>query len=350
MELWLLGAGALVLIAITVWIVWPARTADTAEASVRDEEVSTKAMTESNRPAMPPQGDGFEDQFTSATGDLSAGGVAMAVEGMHDEGTPVTPYPAAPGAMSGQPSVTATSRGGPWPAADTSGERIGQASRSDAFPYGSPSPESSSLARPKTIGIGAGAVLALSGAVGGAWLYARWQRERNKPINRLRRGARDVASRLGDRLPDVVDDLPRGAAPMSGVATALLLSGLMLTRAMRHDSDDRVDVARGQAGNFVRDVVGSDLVRDSLREALGFGRDAMDRGRDALESGREYSDSIPVGKLSARLESIEPRKPAMFMGLGFGGLAVVSGGAYLVWRLLRGSNPRPQQPWYAGGE
>jgi hypothetical protein len=243
--------------------------------------------------------------------------------------------------MSGQPSVTATSRSGPWPAADASDERIGQASRADTFPYGSPNPDSSSLARPKRIGIGAGAVLALSGAVGGAWIYARWQRERTKPYKGVRRGASDVASRLGDRLPDVVDDLPRGAAPMSGVATALLLSGLMLTRAMRHDSDDRVEVVRGQA---------SDLVRDSLREALGFGRDAIDRGRDALDSGREYSDSIPVGKLSARLESIEPRKPAMFMGLGFGGLAVVAGGAYLVWRLLRGSNPRPQQPWYAGGE
>ena len=235
-------------------------------------------------------------------------------------------------------------------AADTSGERIGQASRSDTFPYGSPSPESSSLARPKTIGIGAGAVLALSGAVGGAWLYARWQRERNKPINRLRRGARDVASRLGDRLPDVVDDLPRGAAPMSGVATALLLSGLMLTRAMRHDSDDRVDVARGQAGNFVRDVVGSDLVRDSLREALGFGRDAMDRGRDALESGREYSDSIPVGKLSARLERHRAaqashvygswlRRPGRRQRRCIPGLAVAA-------RV----EPTPQQPWYAGGE
>jgi len=26
------------------------------------------------------------------------------------------------------------------------------------------------------------------------------------------------------------------------------------------------------------------------------------------------------------------------MGLGFGGLAITAGGAYLVWRLLRGGN------------
>jgi hypothetical protein len=340
MELWLLGAGAIVLIAITLWIVWPARTADTADASVRDEEVSNNTMTASNGPVMPPQGDRFEDQYTSATGDLSAGGIATAVEGMHDEGSPVTPYPTPASTMPGQPSVSATSRTGAWPEADASGERIGQASRSDTFPYETPSTDNGLLARPKKIGMGAGAVLALGGAVGGAWLYARWQRERNKPINRLRRGARDVASRLGDRLPDVVDDLPRGAAPMSGLATALLLSGLMLSRVMRHDSDDdRTEAVRGQA---------TDIVRDSLREALGFGRDAMDRGRSAIDSGREYSDRIPVDKLKSRFDGMEPRKPAMFMGLGFGGLALVGGGAYMVWRLLRGSEPRPQQPWYTG--
>ena len=39
----------------------------------------------------------------------------------------------------------------------------------------------------KQIGIGAAALLTVGGAISGAWLYARWQRERNKPLNRLRR-------------------------------------------------------------------------------------------------------------------------------------------------------------------
>ena len=37
------------------------------------------------------------------------------------------------------------------------------------------------------IGLGAAALLTLVGALVGAWLYARVQRERNKPLNRLRR-------------------------------------------------------------------------------------------------------------------------------------------------------------------
>src|SRR5215207_3870649 len=42
--------------------------------------------------------------------------------------------------------------------------------------------------RPSTramVGIGAGS-LAVVGATGTAWLYRRWRRERNRPINRLR--------------------------------------------------------------------------------------------------------------------------------------------------------------------
>jgi hypothetical protein len=41
----------------------------------------------------------------------------------------------------------------------------------------------------------------------------------------LRRGAREVTSRLGERIPDV-EELPQAAAPMSGAAAALLLTGL----------------------------------------------------------------------------------------------------------------------------
>src|SRR5437870_13027178 len=82
MELWLLGVGAIVLIAITLWIVWPARTPDAVGPTVSNEEVSRTRMTENVGSPMAPQGDRFEDQYTSATADLSAGGVATA---MHNE-------------------------------------------------------------------------------------------------------------------------------------------------------------------------------------------------------------------------------------------------------------------------
>ena len=193
MELLLLGAGAIVLIGITLWIVWPARTADPVGNSVRGEEVSEKLMTDTVRSGLAPQGDRFEDQYTSATADLSAGGVAAAVE-----------------AMQANPDAAPRSVGEPY------STPVRPTVTGSTFPV----PESGgSLAPSRNMGLGAGALLALGGGVGGAWLYARWQRERNKPINRLRRGAHDVASRIGEHIPDV-DELPHGAAPMSGAATA----------------------------------------------------------------------------------------------------------------------------------
>src|SRR5437764_8857209 len=104
MELWLLSAGAILLIGITLWLVWPARTADPVESTVRGEEVFNKPMTDSNRLSMPPQGDTFEDQYTSATADLSAGGVATAFEPMPDTSRRSDAWPEAPatGERSGQ--------------------------------------------------------------------------------------------------------------------------------------------------------------------------------------------------------------------------------------------------------
>jgi len=306
MELWLLGAGAIVLIAITLWIVWPTRTADAVGTPVPLEEVSTHRMTENVGSPMTPQGDRFEDQYTSATADLSAGGVATAMNSMQGEAAGNTP---------------SASTGHRW-APPSSGED-----------YSSPltrSTETTSLIPARTMGVGAGALLSIGGAIGGAWLYSRWQRERNKPINRLRRGARDVAGRLGERMPDV-DDLPHAAAPMSGAATALLLTGLVASRALRRASADRTDDFRDQA---------TDVLHESLRDALGRGRNAIERGRDVAERGRTGSRRmaarLPTDRLSAH---DEPRRPAI-MGIGFGGLALVAGGAFVVWRLLRGGDDR----------
>jgi hypothetical protein len=319
MEVWLLGAGAIVLIGITLWIVWPARTADAVVGTtVRGEEVSTPPMAENVRRGMPPGGDQFEDQYTSATADLSAGGVAAAV-----------------GSLQTEPSRE------PWPAANIENERIGQAARSENYLRDTdPVHQSRSLVEPRTIGLGAGALLSVGGAIGGAWLYARWHRERSKPINRLRRGAHDVATRLGERMPDL-DELPHGAAPLGGAASALLLTALLGTRALRRgDSDDHTEAVREQA---------RELLRESVREAFGRGRQAMDLGRDVVARRGEAMDRGRDVLERGRKESqrIEPRRP-MFMGLGFGGLAIVAGGTYLVWRLLRGGSSNRGQNWYSG--
>ncbi len=68
MELWLLGAGAIVLIAITLWIVWPSSTADTVGA--------TTVPIEEERPVT---------EYTSPTANVSNGGVATAADPMRGE-------------------------------------------------------------------------------------------------------------------------------------------------------------------------------------------------------------------------------------------------------------------------
>jgi len=143
MELWLV-VGALVLIALTVWIVWPAQQ--------RAEE-------------QPQMTTNFEDQYTSATADLSAGGVATAMQA---------------GEPADVSSATATMPSTPSPLPP-------------ALPPGQPGMR---LTEPRTLGTGMAVVLMVGGGIGGAWLYARWQRERNRPINPARYGHGRPASGL----------------------------------------------------------------------------------------------------------------------------------------------------------
>jgi hypothetical protein len=58
----------------------------------------------------------------------------------------------------------------------------------------------------------------------GVWLVMRWQRERNKPMNRLRRQAARAAEELRSRAPT-----PREAArPAMGLTTALLSLAVLM--------------------------------------------------------------------------------------------------------------------------
>jgi hypothetical protein len=67
----------------------------------------------------------------------------------------------------------------------------------------------------------------------GIWLWMRWQRERNRPINRIRRQARQTASQarqtaaeLRERMPDL--EFPEDATrPAVGLGTALLSAALL---------------------------------------------------------------------------------------------------------------------------
>jgi hypothetical protein len=219
MELWLLGGGAVVLIALTLWIVWPAEYVETTGDDFRNEEDLL----------MTPQGDEFEDQYTSATADLSAGGVATAIDAMQEEeagaarpsepptNAEPTPYGAA-GESWSSPTIAregatdvavtpASSSMGSQGATDVAVTATSPGAWSEQQGAWSEPQAGRRLAQPRTIGIGAAIVLAIASAAFGAWLYARWQRRRNAPINRVRRGLRESQKELSSRLHDAQQDL-----------------------------------------------------------------------------------------------------------------------------------------------
>jgi hypothetical protein len=158
MDVLLLGTAAVVLIAITLWIIWqPSPTTDGPRAA-----------------ALPPQGNQFEDQYTSATADLSAAGVALSTATPRDVEAPaaVADAQAVESRAVEQPQVV----------------ELAPAQPSTPTELAVPEPVAAGRAGPaRRVGLGAAALLTLGGAVGGAWLYSRWLRERNKPINQLRR-------------------------------------------------------------------------------------------------------------------------------------------------------------------
>jgi hypothetical protein len=307
MELWLI-VGALVLVALTVWIVW------TPERP-RGEEVKPVTV-DANGTNLTPQGDKFEAQHTPATG-----GVATAAHAY----TPPARSPSSEPWSS--PTMAREGVSQPWSAGGTAN-------------FDADHDQGMGLLRPGTLGIGAGALLAVAGGIGGAWLYGRWQRERNRPINRLRRGALDVAHRLGDRLPMDTDDLPEAAGPVSGAAAALLLTSLVLARAFRKD-DSSLEAH-------------VDHSRDVLSDALDIGRKEARRRMSEIDveksmaAGRKMSrklrDQIDLEKSidQGRKQFTSERKPAMLGGLGIGGVALLAGLGYVIWRLMRGGeSPSP---------
>jgi hypothetical protein len=68
-----------------------------------------------------------------------------------------------------------------------------------------------------------------------AWFFMRWKRERDKPINRLRRQAKQAATELRGRVPRAED----AAKPAMGVTTAVLSILLLLWQQAQSQSRSR---------------------------------------------------------------------------------------------------------------
>ncbi|HEX8969643.1 MAG TPA: hypothetical protein VF937_17300 [Chloroflexota bacterium] len=93
--------------------------------------------------------------------------------------------------------------------------------------------------------------LGMCGGVG-VWLWVRWRRERNKPINRIRRQAlytaahaRHTANELRERVPEF--SAPDAARPAVGLGTALLsLAVLMWQQSRSRQASRAAAEARSQ--------------------------------------------------------------------------------------------------------
>jgi len=84
--------------------------------------------------------------------------------------------------------------------------------------------ESSSRGMWLPMGIGWAVGVGMCAGVG-IWLWMRWQRERNKPINRIRRQARQTASQARQTAYELRDRMPstdEAAVPAVGLSTAVL--------------------------------------------------------------------------------------------------------------------------------
>jgi hypothetical protein len=195
------------------------------------------------------------------------------------------------------------------------------------------------------LGVGAGTLAMVGTAVGGALLYRRWQRERNRPINRLRRQAQGVARQVGQRLPDrhlIEERLPEPevAAPVGGVGTALLVGGLVAAQMLRRR---REQSAMEQAAQMAQDSI--ENARDTWPQSM----EALLRRVGEMSLPSPSPDRMRH-MAEAGVTRLEPAtKPA---GIGLGGLLALGAAGYLAWRAINRQDQTPKgwRPAAARGE
>jgi len=144
------------------------------------------------------------------------------------------------------------------------------------------------------LGIGASWFTVLGCAVG-VWLFMRWRAERNKPVNRLRRQARqawEIADEWRGRMP-----MPDEAArPAAGLGSMLVPLAIVLWR--QSQSKSRQDAVREEAMGRAERIG---------QQAQRMGRQADKAARHADKTARRASQTISDVDWQQRLMHLKER-------------------------------------------
>jgi|SRR5579864_5527633 len=185
-----------------------------------------------------------------------------------------------------EPSFTRVNRPSANPQ-DTAGQTNWSSSSEQTQWSSQPNRWMSNMSAGSALPFGIGWVTVAIGGGIGVWLWMRWQRERNKPINRLRRQARQTASQARQRayaLRDQMSDLPEfpeeARRPAMGLGTALLSIAVLLWQQSQARRS-RLDEARSEFNSRSRDA------RKRTEKAKHASKEAGKAGRRAMEAVNE---------------------------------------------------------------
>jgi hypothetical protein len=89
------------------------------------------------------------------------------------------------------------------------------------------------------LSIGASWLTVLGTGVG-VWLFLRWRRERNRPINRFRRQAKQTASVIRKRMPSSREEVARPALSLAAAVLSSLVVVWQQAQARRKEADKLV--------------------------------------------------------------------------------------------------------------
>jgi len=142
---------------------------------------------------------------------------------------PTTPERQAAGAaMPDEPSFARVAR-----PSTTTGSTYTAPASSTYYDYSHEDQSTSKSRKGMFLGMGIGWLAFSICAAAGAWFYIRRRREQNKPLNRIRRQARQAASEIRDRVPANADE---AVQPAVGLLAALLSTALVMWRQTRAQS------------------------------------------------------------------------------------------------------------------